>query len=95
MAELSGEERAGGDVEQALRARIAELEALVEARGLTIVGLAAQLAEFQGSPTFARGRLAFQDPSGDLAAWLETTLTAGAARVAAVAPATMHRLQAA
>jgi 50S ribosomal subunit-associated GTPase HflX len=44
--------------ERELRARIAELEALVEARGLTIVGLAAQLAEFQGSPTFARGRLA-------------------------------------
>ena len=65
MAELSG---AGPDgaapddgadaTESALRARIAELEALVEARRLTIVGLAAQLAEFQGSPTFARGRLA-------------------------------------
>ena len=54
MAELNDQ----AAIERELRARIAELEALVEARGLTIVGLAAQLAEFQGSPTFARGRLA-------------------------------------
>lgn len=43
--------------EQALRARIAELEALLEARTATVVGLAAQLVEHQGSPTFAVGRL--------------------------------------
>ena len=46
-------------IEGELRARIAELEALVEARTHTIVGLAAQLAEHQGTtPTFAAGRLA-------------------------------------
>jgi hypothetical protein len=44
--------------EAQLRARIAELEALVESRTTTLVGLAAQLAEHQGSPTFRRGRLA-------------------------------------
>src|SRR4051794_1150556 len=65
MAQLSGEAHGDGRAtadaaratDDALRARIAELEALVEARRLTIVGLAAQLTEFQGSPTFARGRL--------------------------------------
>ena len=44
--------------EAELRARVAELEALVESRTTTLVGLAAQLAEHQGSPTFRRGRLA-------------------------------------
>jgi hypothetical protein len=41
--------------EAALRARLAELEALVEARTQAIVGLGAQLAELRGdgSPTMA------------------------------------------
>lgn len=55
MAELKTEH---GE-EPALRARIAELEALLEARAATIVGLAAQLAEHQdGDPTSASARLA-------------------------------------
>jgi hypothetical protein len=40
---------------------------------------------------WARGRLALTDPSGALGAWLEATLRAGAARVAA-APTAGHRL---
>lgn len=36
-------------VEHQLRARIAELEALVEARTQTIIGLGARLAELQGN----------------------------------------------
>lgn len=49
----------GDDALTRLHARIAELEALLEARTHTIVGLAAQLAEFQGTlPTFAAARLA-------------------------------------
>jgi uncharacterized coiled-coil protein SlyX len=49
MAELNH------STEAALRARIAELEALVEARTQAIVGLGAQLAELRGdgSPTMA------------------------------------------
>ncbi|MFT3853929.1 MAG: hypothetical protein QM733_14480 [Ilumatobacteraceae bacterium] len=43
--------------EAELRARIAELEALVESRTAALVGLAVQLAEHQGSSTFRRGRL--------------------------------------
>ncbi len=57
MAELN-EPPCDGAVTATLRARIAELEALLEARTATVVGLAAQLAEHQGSPTFAVGRLA-------------------------------------
>ena len=43
------------DTERALRARIGELEALVEARTQAIVGLGAQLAEMRGdgSPVMA------------------------------------------
>ena len=43
------------DTERALRARIVELEALVEARTQAIVGLGAQLAEMRGdgSPVMA------------------------------------------
>jgi hypothetical protein len=43
------------DTERALRARIAELEALVEARTQAVVGLGAQLAELRGdgSPVMA------------------------------------------
>ncbi len=43
------------DTERALRARIVELEALVEARTEAIVGLGAQLAEMRGdgSPVMA------------------------------------------
>jgi uncharacterized coiled-coil protein SlyX len=43
------------ETERALRARIVELEALVEARTQTIVGLGAQLAELRGdgSPVMA------------------------------------------
>lgn len=43
------------DTERALRTRIVELEALVEARTQTIVGLGAQLAELRGdgSPVMA------------------------------------------
>ncbi len=56
MAQLK---KSAAATERELRARIAELEALVEARTNTIVGLSAQLAEYQGSaPTFASGRLA-------------------------------------
>ena len=49
MAELDPE------TERALRARIVELEALVEARTQAIVGLGAQLAEMRGdgSPVMA------------------------------------------
>lgn len=36
------------DVERQLRARIAQLEALLEARTQTIVGMGARLAEMQG-----------------------------------------------
>ncbi|MCU1501766.1 MAG: hypothetical protein JWM12_1120 [Ilumatobacteraceae bacterium] len=58
MAELN-DEPCAARTERELRARIAELEALLEARTHTIVGLAAQLAEHQGSaPSFAAGRLA-------------------------------------
>ncbi|MEO5898889.1 MAG: hypothetical protein ABIR68_02015 [Ilumatobacteraceae bacterium] len=56
MAELN--EPPGDAASDAMRARIAELEALLAARTATVVGLAAQLAEHQGSPTFAVGRLA-------------------------------------
>jgi hypothetical protein len=41
---------AAPDVERQLRARIAELESLLEARTQTIVGLGARLAELQGNP---------------------------------------------
>ena len=37
------------ETERALRARVAELEALLEARTQTIVGLGARLAELQGN----------------------------------------------
>ena len=37
------------DTERALRARVAELEVLLEARTQTIVGLGARLAELQGN----------------------------------------------
>ena len=49
MAELDN------DTERALRTRITELEALVEARTQAIVGLGAQLAELRGdgSPVMA------------------------------------------
>lgn len=57
MAQLN-DTRLDADTEAQLRARIAELEALVDARTAALVGLAAQLAEHQGSPTFRRGRLA-------------------------------------
>ena len=39
----------GHDTERELRARVAELEALLEARTQTIVGLGARLAELQGN----------------------------------------------
>jgi uncharacterized coiled-coil protein SlyX len=56
MAQLK---KTAASTERELRARIAELEALLEARTNTIVGLSAQLAEYQGtSATFASGRLA-------------------------------------
>jgi hypothetical protein len=62
MAELKPDDdttTSTANTERELRARIAELEALLEARTHTILGLAAQLAEHQGStPTFAAGRLA-------------------------------------
>jgi hypothetical protein len=52
MAEL---DRSVPETENALRARIVELEALVEARTQAIVGLGAQLAELRGagSPVMA------------------------------------------
>ena len=47
-----------GPDELALRARIAELEALVEARTQTIVGLGARIAELQGgAPPAAAERI--------------------------------------
>jgi hypothetical protein len=50
MAELTPPSTASGPAatELQLRARIAELEALVEARTQTIVGLGARIAELQG-----------------------------------------------
>lgn len=48
MAQLNDNEP-DRTVERQLRARIAELEALVEARTQTIVGLGARLAELQGN----------------------------------------------
>ncbi len=58
MAELNDAVPAA--LERELRARIAELEALLEARTSTIIGLAAQLAEHQGtgSTGFTSARLA-------------------------------------
>lgn len=54
MAELDRSDRV-----RELEARVAELEALLAARTSTIVGLAAELAEHQGtSPAFAAARLA-------------------------------------
>lgn len=45
--------------ERELRARIAQLEALLEARSSTIVALAAQLAEHEGAtPSFGSARTA-------------------------------------
>jgi hypothetical protein len=54
MAELAPHHTDGAD-ERALRSRIAELEALVAARTAAIVGLGAQLAEYQGSAPSATG----------------------------------------
>jgi hypothetical protein len=48
MAKLTPSPNAAADTERALRARIAELEALLDARTTTIVGMGAQLAELQG-----------------------------------------------
>ena len=49
MAELTTHPAAlDADTERMLRARIAELEALVEARTQVIVGMGARLAELQG-----------------------------------------------
>lgn len=48
MAELSAHRGDPAATERVLRARIAELEALVEARTQVIVGMGARLAELQG-----------------------------------------------
>ena len=48
MAELSQSTNADRQPEQQLRARIAELETLLDARTQTIVGMGARLAEIQG-----------------------------------------------
>lgn len=48
MAQLN-EQQTAQHVEHQLRARIAELEALLDARTQTIVGLGARLAELQGN----------------------------------------------
>ena len=48
MAKLTLSQIAAADTERALRARVAELEALLDARTTTIVGMGAQLAELQG-----------------------------------------------
>jgi hypothetical protein len=48
MAKLNDAPTSPNEVEHQLRARIAELEALVEARTQTIIGLGARLAELQG-----------------------------------------------
>jgi len=48
MAELSQPTNADLQTEQQLRARIAELETLLDARTQTIVGMGARLAEIQG-----------------------------------------------
>jgi hypothetical protein len=52
MAQLNDDApaRTDHDVERELRARIAELEALLAARTQTIVGMGARLAELQGNP---------------------------------------------
>ena len=66
MAELTPSARI-----RQLEARVAELEALLEARTSTILGLAAELAEHQGATTsFSAARLA--DAEGRLAE-LEST----------------------
>lgn len=58
-ADLDAGAGAGGRLEAELRSRIGALEALVEARTATIVALATQLAEHQGStPAFSSTRLA-------------------------------------
>ena len=60
MAELNDDaDRSPHAIEHELRARVAELEALLASRSATIVALAAQLAEHQGSsPAFGSTRLA-------------------------------------
>ncbi len=59
MAELNEPDRPQAGTEGGLRSRIAELEALVEARTTTIVALATELAEHQGTtPAISSTRLA-------------------------------------
>jgi hypothetical protein len=49
MAQLNEPDLDRHETERQLRARIAELEALLDARTQTIVGLGARLAEMQGN----------------------------------------------
>jgi hypothetical protein len=66
--------------ERELRARIAELEALVEARTETIVGLGAQLAELrgEGSPVMAERLREAERQLAELKATKVMRYTAGA-----------------
>lgn len=72
MAELN-DDAAAQAVERELRARIAELAALLDARTATIVALAAQLAEHQGS-TLAFGSTRLADAERQLAELRATKL---------------------
>jgi uncharacterized coiled-coil protein SlyX len=76
MAELNP------STEAALRARIAELEALVEARTQAIVGLGAQLAELRGdgSPSMAERLRQTETQLAELRGTKVLRYTAGARR---------------
>ena len=69
--------------ERALRARIAELEALVEARTQAIVGLGGQLAELRGdgSPMMAERLREAERQLAELRGTKVMRYTAGARRV--------------
>lgn len=82
MAQLARSEMMHA-TERELRARIAELEALVEARTETIVGLGAQLAELrgEGSPVMAERLRETERQLAELRATKVMRYTAGARKV--------------